>query len=295
VKIKYDSTEVDRSKEGDFVAPKPGVYRMKIESCTYEEESSQGPRIVVMARMDQNDADGNGNGYGFWDYVGLKTDWKVDQWLQAIGFDTEDDPEGEFDTSDFVGKTIMGRVKEDYFTRDGEDHPTYKPKLARALPFVEGDDEEAWDAESEMEESVEEEPEETDDGDEDMPFKEDMTELGELADEGDEDAIGSIYTLCQKFVLDSDEFDLWSEAAEAVAENLEAKPKPKPVKKAPAKKAPAKKAAAKKPDPEPDAEDDYDSWSVADLKEELESRELSQGGGKTALIARLRKNDNDPF
>lgn len=293
MKLKYNSTEVDRSKEGGFTPPKPGVYRMKIESCVYEAESSQGERIIVKTVCDQNDADGNGKGAWFFDYVGLSVDWKLDQWLRAIGYDTETEEEGEFDTSDFPGKTIMARVKEDYFQKEGEEHPVYRPKLAMPMPYVEGEDEEGWDAESEMEE-VEEEPVEDSDDEAPSVSADDLEALGELADDEDEGAIQTIFDLCEANGIDSNEFDLWSEAAAAVAEVL----KP-PAKKTPAKKTAAKKTAAKpkaKPAEEsPAADDDYDSWSPADLREELESRELSKSGSKTAMIARLRENDADPF
>jgi len=40
---------------------------------------------------------------------------------------------------------------------------------------------------------------------------------------------------------------------------------------------------------------DYDAMSIAELKEELESRDLSTKGSRGALVKRLQKNDQDPF
>lgn len=38
-------------------------------------------------------------------------------------------------------------------------------------------------------------------------------------------------------------------------------------------------------------EDDYDQWTVEDLREELGDRQLSKDGRKAELIARLRESD----
>lgn len=47
---------------------------------------------------------------------------------------------------------------------------------------------------------------------------------------------------------------------------------------------------------EEEVEDDYDEWSLEDLKAELSERDLKTAGKKTVLIARLRKDDEEePF
>ena len=42
---------------------------------------------------------------------------------------------------------------------------------------------------------------------------------------------------------------------------------------------------------EDDDQDDYDEWSLDDLKEELGQRSLAVKGTKRALVSRLRKDD----
>lgn len=44
-------------------------------------------------------------------------------------------------------------------------------------------------------------------------------------------------------------------------------------------------------DEDDEAEDDYETWSVAELRQELKDRELNAKGAKPALIARLRDDD----
>jgi hypothetical protein len=254
VKIKYNSRNVDRS--GAVTPPKPGTYKMKVSECKFEEDNGSHPdRLVFIVAMAEADSKGVGKGYRFWDYVNLDIDWKVDQWLQAAGVDTEKKPEGELDTKIFKNLEVLGRVKEDSWK--GE----YRPKLAGVFELVEEDEEyEDYEEDDEFEEeSEDEEPEESEESEE------------------DED---------------------WEEEEE---EEEEEEPAPPPRKKAAAKKAPAKKAAAKRrPAPEPEEEeeeeeDDYDSWDPAALKAEAKERGLSTGGSKSALIARLRMNDADPF
>jgi hypothetical protein len=251
VKLKYNSKNVDRSGS-NVTPPRPGSYQMKVTECKFEEDNGSHPdRLVFISAMQVADSDGNGKGYRFWDYVNLDIDWKVDQWLQAAGVDTEKRDEGEFDTKQFKNLMVLGRVKEDQYK--GE----YRPKLAGVFQWV--NDEDLDEFEEEYDEDVAEEE------DYDEVESEDEDEVEEEFEEEDED---------------------WDEEEE------EPEPKPKPRKKAPTKKA----AAKRKPAPEPEeVEDDYDEWSVADLRGECKERGLAVSGGKSALIVRLRKNDADPF
>jgi len=284
VKLKHNSKNVDRSK--DFHPPKPGAYLMKIESCTYEKDKE---RKVFAVRQTEADEEGHGKGYGYWDYVADHVEWKMDQWLNAIGIETEGVDEVSFDTQDFVGKIVRGRVVEDFY--DGD----YRPKLGRVFPVVaEEEDEEGWEEDSEVEAEAEDEAEADESpADLDDYTSEDLTGLGERADAEEADAVEEVSRLADLAGLDSNEYETWGEVAEAVAATL--KPKAAPAKKAAAKKAaaPAKKAAAAQAEEAP--EDDYETWEVADLRAEAEGRGLAKGGAKAALIARLRADDADPF
>jgi chemotaxis protein histidine kinase CheA len=261
VKIKYNSKNVDRTG-GNVVPPKPGSFRMKVKEAKYEEDDGNHPdRLVFVVQMDENDAKGQGKGYTFWDYVNLDIDWKVDQWLQAAGVDTEKKSEGEFDTRKFKNLIVLGRVKSD--TYQGE----YRPKLAGVFEYVEPEDEDEEYEEEEYEEEEAEEAEE-EEAEEEEEYEEEEVEEEEYEEEEEE-------------------------------EEEEPEPPRRPAKKAAAKKAPAKKAAAParkpKPKPEPEPEDDYEDWDVPALKKECKDRGLSVTGGQSALIARLRLNDADPF
>lgn len=289
MKLKYNSSQVDRSKE-ELTPPTPGVYRAKIESATFQKEHD---RIEFVVRQTEPDSAGNGKGYGFWDRVRMDLDWKIDQYLRAVGFDTENNPEGEFDVpKDFVGKDIMIRVKSDYWTPEGATEAQYRPKLATPLPLIEGDDEEGWEDESELETDEESEPE-TISEDEDIDSDE-IEGLGAAADDEDEEAIARLDTIGRAAGLDPDEYATWGELSAAIIETMVPAEKPKPVKAA-AKKAAAKPAPEREPEPDDDAGENYDEWDLNDIKAEAASRGLSDKGPKSAIVARLRKHDSDPF
>lgn len=295
MKLKYDSSEVDRSKSGDFVPPKPGLYRLKISEIKVEDIEGGEKRLVIVSRMMDNDSEGHGKGYGFWDRITLNkaSAWKLDQYLQAaLGIDTENKAKGTFDTDALLNKEIMGRVKHD--TWDGE----YSPKLGSVFPAVESDgdpdDEDPDEGDGDTGTGDEDEYEDTTpaaSGDD----EDDLDELGSDADDGDDDAIARLVELAGECDLNPDEYDTWAELAEAIQEENaeepepEPEPTPPPSKKAAAKKAgaPAAKAAPKKAQ--------YEDMEIDDLRAEAENRGLAVKGTKSALIARLRTNDADPF
>lgn len=295
VKIKYDTTEVDRSKDGDFVPPKPGVYPMKIEEANFEKKNNDHPdRVVFVLRQEGTDPEGNGKGYGYWKYVNLDSAsaWVMDMFLRAIGVDTEAQPKGEIDTAKFVNKAVLGRVKSDYY---GEE---YRPKLGRVMPLKGGGDEGDWDTGSSLD---------TGDGaeadqvitDPSEYTAEEIEAFGESGDEGDEDAASLLTAMGEQTGLDANDYPTWAELATAIVEAMVPEEKPAPVKKAAAKKAgaqPKAAKAAKAAEPVPaEGGENYDEWTLEDINAELTARSLPTTGPKSAKIARLRANDADPF
>lgn len=293
VKIKYNTSGVDRSKDGDFVPPKPGVYPMKIETATFEKANKDHPvdRVVFVLRQEVEDPEGNGKGYGFWKYVNLDeaSAWVMDMFLRAIGIDTESNPAGEVDTKTFENKQVLGRVKSDYY---GEE---YRPKLGRVMPFKGAVDEEDWDTGSTVDTEAGAEPDQviTD------PAEYEPAEIeafGAAGDEGDEDSQNLLTAMGEQGGLDANDYPTWEELAAAIVESMVPAEEPaKPV------KAAAKKGGAAKPkgkaatEPEPEAGENYEEWSLEDINAELEARSLPKTGPMSAKITRLRANDADPF
>jgi len=283
MKIKYNSRNVDRSKQGgDGELPQPGRYVMKYESATFEEPGGdKQPRIVFVLRIDESEP--KHKNFPFWDYVLLDVDWKMDQHLQAIGIDTEKNPEGEVDLAKFKGKKVLARVKADK-NPAGE----YRPKLAWVGPYkppagsdqLEQDEHDEPTFDDGVDDTVEPFPNggtpAADDGT--GPTKEQVALWGEDGDLENEDAMESLTALAEEYGFNADDYATWAELAEAIIEQM-----------------PDEEDGDGEPEAAAVEDQDYESWDVAQLKAELESRELPVKGTKAALIARLRQNDADPF
>lgn len=179
LKIKYDSTKVDRSKDNGE-PPKPGVYRMTIKEASHvPPKDGKDAYIQFIVRI----KDGSSKGYGFWDRVSLgeSSAWKLDQYIQAaLSIDTSKKSKGSIDIADFLNADVMGRVKHD--TYEGE----YRPKLAAVLPYQSDEDEED-DDDSEDDDEVEDEEDDDDDSEDDDDSDDDSDDDDDSEDEDDDD------------------------------------------------------------------------------------------------------------
>lgn len=213
-KVTFDVSSQDPAKSagGDFKVPKPSVYTVVLKEVKVTKPDGKDRRLEIVSEIKS----GEFKGSRFWDYISLENEaveWKLDQFLQAVGIATGKKRKGSFDTDDIQGETI--RVRSKHETYNGE----VRAKVAAFLPAAEDEEDEEPD-----DEEVDDEPE---DDEEDDTEEDDEEE----SDDGDE------------------------EEAEA------------------------------------EAEDDYDEWSVPDLRTELKERELSTKGGKVVLVKRLRADD----
>jgi SAP domain len=260
-KIKYNSSGVDRTKGNNGIPPNPGIYLMTIKGVKYRKDKNDLEFIVRVKGGDHK-------GYGFWDYVSLgeASDWKVDQYLQAIGVDTVNKPKGTIDIEQFLNQDVMGRVKAGSW--NGEP----RPELAAVLPVPADFDEDEEDDDDEDDDEGEDDDEEDDSDDDEEDDDDEDDEDSDDDDEEDDE--------------DDDEDD----------EDDEPEPPKKSTKKAaaPAAKPAAKKAAAA-PAAKKTRKKNYDDMELEDLKAECTKRGLNAKGNKSAIIARLRANDDDPF
>lgn len=290
--IKFDVSDSDPEKaQASGKPPKPGIYKAKVKEC--KEGFAKGEngkpdkekrRIEVIFTI----SEGKHKGFPLYDYIsfGEASKWKLDQFLQALGFADTKKRKGQFDTTKVIGMEVQLRVKNELYNGDDT------AKIGAILPPVADDDDED-EIEDDEDEELEDDEEVEDDEDEDEDEDEDDDSEDEEDDEEDEDEDDSD---------DEDDEDEDEEEEPAPVKGKKAKPAPAP---APAKKKaapapePAKKKAKAKPEPEPEDDEDvpdYDEWSLPDLKEECETRGLKAVGSKTQLITRLRKFDaEDPF
>ncbi len=285
-KIKFDVSGSDPNKAiQDSEPPKPGVYRCKVDEInagfTKGEDGKPDktrPRLEVIYRITV----GKSKGAPLWDYVSFSeaAQWKLDQFLQAMGIATAKKRKGEFDTAKLIGKVVKVRVVKDPNSED------YRPKVKGVFAPGEDDededgaDEEEVDEDDEEEEDDEDDTEDEDDEESSVDPDHPMMKLGAEADAGGRPgkaAEKKLKTAAAEADLDPDEYDSWTALAEALVE-----------------------AEDEDEDEDEDSEeedDGYDELTPVALKKELKERGLKTAGTKEALIARLRENDGqeDPF
>jgi hypothetical protein len=259
--VKFDTREVDRSaNKPPAEIPSIGLHRCKVVECEFKKEKGKEPQLVVVYAIDEPGR--KSNGYRMWSYINWTLDsvaWKKDQFLAAMGLKQT----GQFDTNKMVGKSVTVRVKHEEWNKELR----AKSNGVWLAEDLDGDEYDVEPEDDEPEEDDEEELEEDEDEDEDVDDE-------EVDDEEDE--------------LEEDE-----------------EPEPEPVKrttkkaaapvKAAAKQTAAQKRAAAAVEETADLYDDEDEYPIAKLRQDCKDRDLSVKGPRSALVARLRANDLDPF
>lgn len=268
--VKFDVSGTDPEKASQsFEPPKPGVYLAKVAEINSGfsknddgKPDRQRPRLEVVYHI----ADGDYKNAPLWDYLSFSEDsqWRMDQFLQAVGVSSKKKRKGSFDTDSLLGKIVKVRVKAD--TNQSGD---YRAKVGGVMS-----------APQEGEDYEDEEP----DGEEDEPGED---EDGEDEDE-ETNAVDYSTMSIKDLRIECKSRDLETGGAKpALIARLEE----------------ADAAAAPSDDDDTDAgdetgevpDDGYDEMSIKDLRDELVSRELDGKGSKPVLIARLRENDEEPF
>lgn len=284
-KVTFDVSGSDPDKAvQDLEPPRPGVYKAKVEEVTpgFSKDKETGkpdktrPRLEVVYRI----IGPKHKGAPLWDYLSFSeaSQWKLDQFLQAVGIATKSKRKGTFDTAKVVGKIVKIRVSGE---GSGEDYRARVRGCFAATAEDEDTGDEDEDGETEPDEDEGEEDtddeDEGDEGDEVELDEDDLDQLGAEADSGGKPAEKAAEILAEKAAehdIDPDEYATWAEVATAIQQAQEG---------------------------DGDAEDDgYDELSIAELKKELKGRGLPVAGTQAKLIERLRKNDQesegeDPF
>jgi SAP domain-containing protein len=331
-RIKHSLTKDDLAKVGRGAEPpKPGTYRAKIVEVNPETPKDKDPRIAVIYEITSK---GEGNGYRLYDYLteSPASKWKKDQFFVAAGLVQTVGGKIkvlELDT-DKVHKLpeVLVRVKHETYN----DETRAKPQGVFPLDDDDPDetdadeDDDAAEDEDEGEEAEVEADEDAEDAevpdfsemtakeirawfaDAEIEIPDDLKGLSKLrawaeenaapfeedaeADADDEDAEG-----------DEEELDLDAMSIKELRELAEENEIDHKGLKIGALRAKLAEELGDEEDAEDeDAEDadedeavDYSDWSLADLKAELEARDLKTVGPKTTLIKRLEKSDeSDP-
>lgn len=173
MKVKFDVSGTDPSKATgtNFEAPRPGVYNVRIDEITNNPSKAGKPMLTIVSEI----TSGSFKGSKLWDRIVLTeaSQWKLDQFLQAIGLASKSKRRGVLDTEEVIGNKAVIRVKAGTYNGD------YSPEIAMWMAASDDDD---------LEEA--EDDQEGEDGDYDSDDEDDDLDDGDDAagDDDDEDS-----------------------------------------------------------------------------------------------------------
>jgi hypothetical protein len=263
--IRYDVSDVESS--GGEQAP-PKIYKGKITAVEHRTEKSDGTKIEGKGDLHITVSIGD-NYAALHSYVGLypATAWKLREFIDAIGLKDK----GSIDPTKLVGKECRVQVVKDEY--EGAYKARLKTWLAPKDDTEEEDEEPDPDNEPEAEEPEEEEPEAEEEPEEEEEVEPEEEEEPEPEDDGDaDDGLDDLDRTELKAILKEEEIEFKvfksTDTEEIRAAIREARDG-----------------------------DNYDEWSLADLKDEMTKRSLKLEKGTKAtsknIIEALRSDDNE--
>lgn len=272
--LKYDVSGSDPGEAAgkEFVQPRPGVYKAKVQKILLAKPEGKDRRIEITYAITDKSAE-KANGAWLTDYVNVESEaavWRLDQLLLAFGITTATSKrKGSFDVDTLLGKDCKIRVKADSYTPAGETEAQYRGKIAAVLPASSDDSEDSEDLTD-----PDEEPDTTEEsGDDDERW----VEIRGLEEEEiDDDVQAEIRAKAEEYGIDPDDYAEWNEVVAAVDEA----------------------AGEAEPEEEEDATEavDYSEMEIGELRAELKKRGLVSTGKKVDVIARLEESDSEgPF
>lgn len=257
--VKYDVRDVEPGQ--DFDTPFPaGIYVMEIESATKKQsKSSDEPMLELVLKV----VKGEHKGRKVWDYIVLNenSDWRMKQLVDALG----EKGKGTLSENKVVGSKIKANIK---IEGSKDDEYGESNKVKSYVAKKKADEQAEADEEAEADgtaEDAEAEAEGEESGEEEWTYddlvKMDKAEIKEWYDEN-----GAEFELVKGMSIE--------DVALGLAEEFELKGIPG------------------QEDEEAEGEDgevDYDSMTVAELKEAAEGLGVSPKGTKKALLKKVKK------
>jgi len=271
VKFDVSGSDPDRATQS-FEPPKPGVYRAKVaelnsgfaKSRETGKPDPKRPRLEVVYHL----LDDPYKNAPLWDYLSFSEEaqWKMDQFLQAVGIASKKKRKGSFDSDSLIGKIVKVRVRGGKNLSD-----EYRAEVGGVMAAPDEDEDYGDSGEG-------------DEGEGDIDGDKGEGEDEVPADEPEEDPYESMTAVQLRTELKARELDpkgTSSAMRERLRENDAEQAEP--------------------PDDEAQAEDEapddgYDDLTLDELKQEVQDRELTvKPITKVKLIAALRENDLEPF
>lgn len=146
MKASSDAFEKAGQDQGDFVVPAPGYYVAVAKeinagfSKTDGVEDKKRPRLECIYQIEGvgRDNQPTTENYGnIWDYVSFsaESEWKRAEFLLAFGL-ADGAFDGDIETDDLLGTRVLLRIKHEKGRQ--KDEPA-RAKVAKLLPYVDGD------------------------------------------------------------------------------------------------------------------------------------------------------------
>jgi len=270
VKFNVKGSDPSKAISGGGEQAPVGMYLAKIVKVTDRSSNGSGKNDLEVIYEITANADGSKLKEQYaqvYEYVNFGVDWKLDQFLQAIGAATSTKREGSFDETKQAGKKVKIRIK-------GE---TYNDEYRAKCGGV-------WKATAGPSAGAEDEP---DDEEEETSAASDAEEtwadVGAKIDNEEDIDPDEITAAAEEAGLDPDDYDTW----EALGAELDAGDAAEP----------AEEEAEEEAAEEGEEDVPYSEWSLAELREECTARELDDTGAKSKLVARLEEDDENagPF
>lgn len=293
-KLKYDVSGIEYGEAGDLEQPKPGVYKATIKEINpgFSKDKDSGnpdrsrPRLeVVLGDLHPlNDPDDTTKYAQLWRYLSYSEAAEIymAQFMEAIGVATSKKRKGTWDPDEHVGKTVKIRVVADT-NQDGD----YRGKVNGIFAYdgEDGDDDEYEEPEDDGDE---------DDEDEEEPEYTDMT-LQELRAEAVERGLLKKKEASSKktktliaLLEEDDEAEDDDEDEEDEEEDDNGADEDE-------EDDDTEEDEDEEDEDDEDEEDDepYEEWSIQELRDACEERDLKTTGSKKALIKRLEDDDEE--
>jgi hypothetical protein len=180
MKLKFDVSGSDPAKAtgSNFEPPPAGTYNCRIDETTMGTTRKGDQMITAVYEI----TDGQHKGKKLWDRIVLTkaAEWKLDQFLQALGIASSRKRKGVLDLEEIVGERITVKVKQ------GEYNGNPTAEVDRVSAAADSDDLDEDEDEEDYDEDLDEDDDLDEDVDDDLEEEEEEDEEQSATDSDDD-------------------------------------------------------------------------------------------------------------
>jgi hypothetical protein len=181
MKLKFDVSASDPAKAtgSNFEPPPAGTYNCRIDETTMGTTRKGDQMITAVYEI----IDGQHKGKKLWDRIVLTkaAEWKLDQFLQALGVASSKKRKGVLDLEEIVGERLTVKVKQ------GEYNGNPTAEVDRVSAAADSDDLDDYDEDEDDDEDLDSDEDVDDDVDDDLDEEDEEDEEDDSASDSDDD------------------------------------------------------------------------------------------------------------